>query len=281
MNYRHIFHAGNFADVFKHIVLSLLFKALKRKDKAFCYLDTHAGSGIYNLYSEAAQKTQEFNNGIGRIMGLTDIPPLITEYVSIIRELNTQNNLQFYPGSPLIAQALLREQDKMILCELHQTTVDQLKQNLWRDKRVAIHHQDGYQSLKAFLPPKEKRGLVLIDPPFERNDEYENIIKLLKQALQRWENGIYVIWYPIKDKNNVKRFLYHLKNLTVKNLLNTELQVYPEDIILRLTGCGIAIINAPWQLDKQIHALMPWLTKILAIEGPGSWHMEWLIEDNH
>lgn len=280
MNYRHIFHAGNFADVFKHMVLSLLIKALKRKDTAFCYLDTHAGTGLYNLYAEAAQKTKEFNNGIGRIMGLTNSPPLISEYESIIRKLNTQNNLQFYPGSPLIAQSLLREQDKMILCELHQTDVDQLKQNLWRDKRVAIHHQDGYQSLKAFLPPKEKRGLVLIDPPFERNDEYENIIKLLKQALQRWENGIYVIWYPIKDKNSVKRFLYHLKNLTVKNLLNTELYVYPEDIILRLTGCGMAIINAPWQLDEQMYELMPWLTKNLAIEGPGSWHTEWLVEDN-
>lgn len=281
MNYRHIFHAGSFSDVFKHIVLTGLIQSLLQKDKPFCYLDTHAGIGTYDLSSINAQKTQEFSGGITRLENQTNLPELIADYLTVVRSFNSDaSSIKLYPGSPSIARPLLREQDRMILIELHKDDVEQLNQVFWRDKQVVIHRQDAYEALKAHLPPKEKRGLVLIDPPFEKTDEFKQIILGLKEALKRWQMGVYAIWYPLKNKADVREFKYQLTKLPIKDCLITELSVYPEDVGSRLYGCGMAIINAPWQFDKTLKQCLPWLWQVLSVAGAGDYKIEWLLQPN-
>lgn len=265
MNYHHIFHAGNFADVFKHITLILLIESLKRKDTPFCYLDTHAGIGRYDLLAEAAQKTKEYEEGIKQIwhnQSQSNVLPVIDLYLKIIADINEASQLRYYPGSPCIVRALLRPQDRMILTEFHPQEVEKLKQEFLQDHQVAVHFQDGYQALKAFLPPKERRGLVLIDPPYESADEFEQIIHGLQQALIRWATGIYAIWYPIKNRADTNKFINQLKQLT-NNVLVEEFMIYPDDVPTRLNGCGMAIVNPPWQLDQAMVSLTAWLTTVL------------------
>lgn len=276
MNYRHIYHAGSFADVFKHIVLIALIRALSRKEKPFCYLDTHAGVARYDLFALEAKKTQEAQNGIFKLPLEKNLPQLAAEYVQIITAFNQENSqLQFYPGSPRIVRPLLRSADRMILTELHPRDFDKLKQEFLRDRQVLVQQQDAYQALKAFLPPKERRGLVLIDPPFEKMDEFKQIIAGLKNALERWATGVYAIWYPLKDKIEIEKFYRSLKNLN-KNTLIAELNIYPKDVMMGLPGCGMAIINPPYQLDVTLKEVMPWLWSVLAIDKSGGHELYWL-----
>jgi len=279
MNYRHIFHAGSFSDVFKHVVLLGLLEALKQKDKPICYLDTHAGIGTYDLLSNNAQKTQEFAGGIVKLEDQANLPEWVADYLTIVRSFNPDSTaINIYPGSPCVAEAVLRAQDRMVLIELHQDDVEQLKQVFWRNKQVAVHRQDAYEALKAHLPPKEKRGLVLIDPSFEKTDEFKQIIRGLKQALQRWQTGVYAIWYPLKDKGAVREFKYQLAKLPIQNCLITELSIYPEDVGSRLYGSGMAIINVPWQFDKMLKQCLPWLWQVLSVAGAGDYKIEWLLQ---
>jgi 23S rRNA (adenine2030-N6)-methyltransferase len=273
MNYRHFYHAGNFADVMKHNILLVLLNALLSKDKPLCYLDTHAGIGCYDL---TTQKQAEYKTGIAKLWQLTDTPNLITQYLQIIKTLDTKK-LRYYPGSPYFARKMLREQDRMVLCELHQEDVQTLKQLFYSDKAIAVHHLDGYQSLKAFLPPREGRGLILIDPPFEKPDEFKQILSSLKLALTRFSHGIYAIWYPIKDSYSIQRFKRNLQNLAVNNILLAELAIAEINPMLPLSGCGMAIINAPWQVDKTLTELLAWLWKTLTTEQRGSYQVEWLV----
>lgn len=269
MNYRHIYHAGNFADVFKHCILIMLAQALCRKEKGFCYLDTHAGIGKYNLTSDIAQKTREYENGIMRLWNIQDCPEIIKTYKNIIQAFNTETTNEnksfphFYPGSPGFAHSLLRPQDRMILVELHERDIFVLKQKFAHDKRIAIHHTDGYQSIKAFLPPKENRGLILLDPPFEASDEFRKIIDALKIAENRFPTGIYAVWYPIKEIEPVKKFHKELKLLNFKNLLLTEISLNKAVIENELIRCGMVIINAPWKFDKQVKPIVAWLQKTI------------------
>lgn len=265
MNYRHIYHAGNFADVFKHSILTLLIQNLLRKDTPFCYLDTHAGIGVYNLLSILAQKTKEYELGIARILKCENHPAELDKYLAIVKKLNVNNmTISNYPGSPYIAYSLLRPIDRMILLELHHEDIFTLKEKFFNNKQVSVHHYDGYQGLKAFLPPKERRGLVLIDPPFEQPDEFEQIIAGLKVALTRWATGIYAIWYPIKDIKAVNQFKFNLHNLGIKNLLIKELIIEKYDTTSNaFRGCGMAIINPPWQFDQLVTPIISWLQKIL------------------
>jgi len=214
MNYRHIYHAGNFGDVFKHAILTLLIQNLLRKDTSFCYLDTHAGIGVYNLLSTAAQKTKEYESGIVKLLKCENYPKELDTYLGIVKKLHEG----YYPGSPYIVRSLLRPIDRMILLELHDDDIITLKQQFWNDKQVAVHHYDGYQGLKAFLPPKEHRGLVFMDPPFEQPNEFDQIIVALKMATKRWATGIYAVWYPIKDLKAVNKFKNDLNSLALKNL---------------------------------------------------------------
>ena len=191
LSYRHAFHAGNFADVHKHLVLILLIESLKRKDKAFCYIDTHAGCGLYKLNDTMAMKNQEFIDGIFRLLSRSDTPdPLVDEYLKIIKKINTSSTIKIYPGSPMIAASSLRPHDRLILTELHSNEYPLLKNNLKNDNRTAVHNQNGYQSLKAFIPPKERRGLVLIDPSYELSDEYERVAKEVIKAYQKWRREL-------------------------------------------------------------------------------------------
>jgi 23S rRNA (adenine2030-N6)-methyltransferase len=267
MNYRHNYHAGNFGDVFKHCILVMLIEALRKKEKGFCYLDTHAGAGLYDLTAKSAQRTLEYENGIGRLwdMPLKDCPTSVIAYLEIVKNLNKSSKLHYYPGSPYFAQTLLRPQDQIVLIELHPEEAKALKENFAHDKRVAIHHADGFQSVKAFLPPKLGRGLILIDPAFEQKDDYEKIISALKIAKQRFPNGTYAIWYPIKDLAVVQEFHYQLQALQFKNLLVSELAIgtnSPFDT--GLSNCGMAILNAPWQFQEELEQVVNWLNEQLS-----------------
>lgn len=301
MNYRHIYHAGNFADVFKHSILTLLIQSLLRKEKPFCYLDTHAGIGVYDLFSVEAQKTKEYESGIELLLKCKNHPRELDAYLDVVKKLNlhcharmetglrssggevknvhkpvkhcvlqtgfllpAEMTTRFYPGSPYIVRNLARPCDRLILLELHKEDSITLKQQFFNDKQVAVHHYDGYQGLKAFLPPKERRGLVLIDPPFENKDEFDHIISSLRISLSRWPTGIYAIWYPIKDHLAVNKFKCDLKSLNIQNILINEMILFEEDKLLDLfIGCGMVIINPPWQIDIQINAVVAWLQSVL------------------
>ncbi len=303
MNYHHLYHAGNFADVFKHSILTLLAQSLLVKEKPFCYLDTHAGTGLYNLHEPAAQKTKEYETGLLRLLNQPNHPSILNFYLKIIQELNprggaeadslpraacehgrvpqrqdpeatefqTEEFIKLYPGSPLLINHFLRKQDSMILIDSYLETAQQLKILFRHHKHIAVHNQDGYQAIKAFLPPKERRGLVLIDPPYEQPDEFQKIATALKEGLKRWETGIYAIWYPIKDKQITDQFLNKVKKQVTQEILVAEIIIHADDIKTTLNGCGMIIINPPWQLDTQLNELVPWLWQILSPAKKGDY----------
>lgn len=274
MNYRHIYHAGNFADVTKHIILTLLITALTRKSTPFCYIDTHAGIGYYDLFSEFASKKKEYQNGIEKIIQAENPPPAVKQYIRAVHQINNQltgakfASLRFYPGSPMIVRSLIRANDRIIVSELHPEDYQTLKNTFAHDKAVSCHHLDGFLSLKAFLPPREKRGLVLIDPPYENPSEFSHILHALSSAMKRWKNGIYAIWYPIKESKEVARFHQSLQEMIDLPILGVELTIYP-DLPQHLNGCGLVIINPPYQFDEDVDKILPWLWKSLTINQQG------------
>lgn len=279
MNYRHGYHAGSFTDVFKHILLTALIESYKQKNAPFCYIDTHAGAGVYDLSATFASKTKEYETGIEKIIQSPSPPPLVKLFLNVIHQINNKlahanyTSLRFYPGSPLLARQLLRPQDRLIACDLHPEEYQSLKNTLGGDKQCAIHHADGFQALKAFLPPKERRGIILIDPPYENIDEFSLIVRSLQPAIRRFETGVYVIWYPIKDQAAVKSFYRYLTNLIQKPILKAELTIYP-DLPNHLNGSGVTIINPPYQLDKTLESLLPWVWKALTINDQGGFLVE-------
>lgn len=277
MNYRHSYHAGHFADVFKHMILISLLRELSHKESAFCYLDTHAGIADYDLESEKGQKTQEWRSGILKLWNneLTEsLSPMILDYLQLVHKYNPTSALKYYPGSPRIARLCLRPQDRMILAELHSEDALTVKQLFARDRQVAVHHMDGYLALKAFLPPKEHRGLILIDPPFESKNEFSMIISHLKLAYKRFPSGIYAIWYPIKSRAQVQSFYTELKASGIANILSCELSVDKLDEDSKLTACGMVIINPPWQWPNQLKIPLQFLSQQL---GTGSYKIKHLV----
>lgn len=278
MNYRHVFHAGNFADVFKHAVLSLLLKSLHRKDTPFCYLDTHAGAGRYDLDGAAAQKTGEFREGILRLWHAEPLP-VLADYLAAVRAVNTGNALRYYPGSPAVAHFFLRPRDRMLLLELQPEECAQLKAQFAGDRRVTVLAQDGYAGLKAFLPPTERRGLVLIDPPYESNDEYARVVGGLRVAHARWGSGTYALWYPVKNRPPVERFHRALVGSGIRKMLLVEFAPYAEDTGFRLNGCGMIVINPPWQLEETLRSLLPGLLDVLRQHPSGHTGVSWLVPE--
>jgi 23S rRNA (adenine2030-N6)-methyltransferase len=282
MNYRHNYHAGNFSDVIKHITLIVLIDLLLRKKTPFYYLDTHAGTGCYNLTSEWANKTKEYMGGIKKIIQQPNPPPTVLRYVNYIETMNrdeiahqpaakqTVDTLCYYPGSPLIANHFSRDQDRIVACELQLQQYQALKTNVHAMKKISIHHMDGFLSLKAFLPPLERRGLVFIDPPYEHPDEFKHITHFLSIAIKRWDKGIYAVWYPLKEKIQINHFYRTLKTEIQQPMLGIELTIYP-DLPNHLNGCGLIIINPPWLLDETIKALLPWLWNALTINQQGDY----------
>ena len=275
MNYRHIYHAGNFADVFKHAALALVIEYLKLKPAPFRVIDTHAGLGVYSLDSEAAAKTGEWQGGIGRIMGpqaepLPDeIATLLKRYLEIVWALNTSPAGIAYPGSPEIARRLLRPNDRLVLNELHPADYAELADRYAIHTQAKILNLDAWIAVKSLLPPPERRGLILIDPPFEAKDELARLARALGQALKRFATGTFLVWYPVKDLAPVDAFYASLAGLGLTKMLRMELYTRAPDTAERLNGCGILAINPPWILEKQMAALLPFLSQRLA-NGPGS-----------
>ena len=289
MNYRHAYHAGNFADVLKHSVLFALIDALKAKSTPFCLVDTHAGSGCYALDGAEAGKTGEYKEGIARLLfpdlhqgpDAGPLPPLLRHWLDAILKLpGNEDGLRLYPGSPLQAAGALRDIDSAQLCELHPEEAARLRELFRHDRRVHVHERNGYEALKALLPPKEKRGLVLIDPPYEAQEaEYRVIEQALKGALQRWPTGMYAVWYPIKLRSQVQPFLRKLQHSGVKRILRAELLVHPDDSPLRLNGSGMVILNAPWNLDDALREPLRALASLLAQDRPAEWKLDWLLDE--
>jgi len=277
VNYRHAYHAGNAADVVKHTVLALVIESLKRKDTAFALLDTHAGIGRYDLWTEWPNKTHEYLDGIGRLWEAPDPPAALESYLGVVRALNGKL-LRFYPGSPALAQALLRPQDRLILAELHPDDAARLKAEFAGDARVAVHHRDGWEALKAFLPPKERRGLALIDPPYERPDELERLVEALTKTRARWPNGVLLAWYPIKDRVAVAAFKDRLGAMIGTPTMVVELLTRPDNAADRLNGSGLVLVNPPWRIAETLAEALPWLLARLD-QGGGATRLDWLVPD--
>lgn len=254
MNYRHIYHAGNRCDVVKHALFTLVLAHLKSKEKGFMALDTHAGTGFYDLDDPRALKTNEAAEGIKSFLEGDPLPEL-GDYYAVLRTMNPGGPFHVYPGSPMVAFENLRPQDRLVVCELHPEDAEDLRRQMPRDKRIQIHARDGYEALTAFLPPPEKRGVVLIDPPYEQPDEFDVVARRVKDAHRRFSNGIYMIWYPVKDRPAIWKFHEALAQSGIPKILCAEF-VYEEDALAdRLSGCGMIVINPPWKLDEEIKAL--------------------------
>jgi 23S rRNA (adenine2030-N6)-methyltransferase len=278
LSYRHLFHAGNFADVFKHALLARLLVALNAKQTAYCYLDTHAGTGRYDLRHPWAQKAREFENGIGRLWTRRDMPDSLEPYLAVVRSENPDGGLRFYPGSPLLARRIARPGDRLVLSELNKTDFAELNAVLARERHTAVHLLDGYQALKAFLPPTERRGLVLLDSSFDRAREFSRIAKALKQAHARWPTGIYAIWYPLMEAPAMRGFTRDVTTTGLRKILRLELNVAPAgaDVI---TGCGMLVVNPPWRFDAEARPLLEWLAGALSSSASGSARVDWLVPE--
>ncbi|WP_152226729.1 23S rRNA (adenine(2030)-N(6))-methyltransferase RlmJ [Pseudomonas sp. SCB32] len=278
MNYRHAYHAGNHADVFKHIALARIVALMARKDTPFAYLDSHSGVGLYDLLGDEASRTGEWESGIGRLWERDDLPELVQDYLEVVRALNPDGGLEFYPGSPELARRLTRPQDRVLLNELHPEDGRLLKANMGGERRISVHQGDGWLLPRAFLPVSEKRGVLLIDPPFEQGDDLERCVAALDEAIGRMRQTVVAIWYPIKDRRQLKRFYQRLENSSAPKLLRAELCVHPADTAERLNGSGLVIANPPWPLDEELRGLLPWLAGTLA-QSEGSWQLDWLISE--
>lgn len=265
MNYRHLYHAGNFADVFKHALLTLLIGRLKEKDTPFAVIDTHAGAGVYDTASAEAQRTGEFARGYGQVVAT--LPEALRPYRDAVAALNSAGAVRFYPGSPALALALMRPDDRLVACELHPDDARHLKLALQGDKRAEIHHREGYRALRAFLPPRERRGLVLIDPPFETPDERRTLVRALAVAHARWPTGIYALWYPIKTDSEARLLHAELANTGIRRQVAFELRIHDGDDPARLNGCGLAIVNPPFGFDTLALPILQALHRGLATEG--------------
>ncbi len=287
MNYRHIYHAGNFADVAKHAVLALVLERLRAKPAPFFVFDSHAGIGRYDLTSAAAVRTAESEGGIARVLaavGHRTPPPELAGYLAAVAALNRADagplagRVRWYPGSPRLARALMRPGDRLVLAEAHPEDAAVLMREFAGDPQVAVHHQDGYVGLKAHLPPRERRGLVLIDPPYEVADETARLVAGLAVAHRRWATGVYVVWYPIKERAWVWRLHEAVIATGLSRVLAVELTLLPEGDSRQLAGCGMVVINPPWRLDLVLAEVLPWLHGVLGT-GVGGVRVEWLVPE--
>lgn len=279
MNYDHAYHAGNFADVVKHALVVRIVEYLKRKDKPFRVIDTHAGSGLYDLSGERAQKTGEWRTGIGRLIE-ADLPEparaLLAPYLDIVGDLNPGGGIKFYPGSPVLVRRLLRGRDRLTAIELHPDAAFELKNRFAGDFATRVIELDGWLALGAHLPPKEKRGLVLVDPPYEIDDEFGRILDGLRKAHQRWPGGVYAFWYPIKDQKEVGQFRRDLAALGIPRILDATLTIRAPLHYPRLDGTGMVIVNPPYVIEEELNVLLPVLSGVLAEDAGAGWTVKWL-----
>ena len=283
MNYRHIYHAGNFADVVKHIILSRVILYMQRKDAAFRLLDTHAGIGLYDLSSAEAQKTGEWKTGVGLLLEAADkapkdVKPLIEPYLQAVLSFNPEGDIKQYPGSPLLARHLMRKQDRLTALELHPEDFETLKSYFEGDYQARITHLDGWLGLKSHMPPKERRGVSLIDPPFEVFHEFFNLINGLKQSTDRFATGTTLMWYPIKNRKACDEFRTELYKTRIPAILDVSLEIRQQKGLKdTFDGTGMAIANPPYALEKELKILMPWLKTVLEErKGSGQYKVGWI-----
>ncbi|MEW7312831.1 23S rRNA (adenine(2030)-N(6))-methyltransferase RlmJ [Buttiauxella gaviniae] len=279
LSYRHSFHAGNHADVLKHTVQSLIIESLKEKEKPFLYLDTHAGAGRYKLSSEHAERTGEYLEGIGRIWQKDDLPAELEPYISAVKAYNHSGQLRYYPGSPLIARQLLREQDSLQLTELHPSDFPLLRSEFQKDSRARVERADGYTQLKSKLPPVSRRGLILIDPPYEIKTDYQAVVTGINEGYKRFATGTYALWYPVVMRQQIKRMLRELEETGIRRILQIELAVLPDSDRRGMTASGMIVINPPWKLEQQMDNVLPWLHKTLVPAGTGSTTLSWVVPE--
>jgi 23S rRNA (adenine2030-N6)-methyltransferase len=282
MNYRHAFHAGGFADVIKHIVLVRILSYLQDKQAPFRVIDTHAGAGTYDLTGDEARRGGEWLTGIARLMQARfseKTLPLVAPYLDIVRAFNPKADLKAYPGSPLIARALLRPQDRLTACEVEPKARKRLIDALRRDTQARVVDLDGWMALPAFVPPKERRGLVLIDPPFEQKDEFERMAGGFAQAFAKWPTGIYLLWYPVKSRRATDSLARHVAEIigsgaSPGKCLRLEFSVAPQTAEAGLISAGLLIVNPPWKLAGELRTILPELEKPLGQGGAGRFRLE-------
>ena len=264
--YRLGFHAANHADILKHMILCLLLRALNRKEKPYSIIDTHSGSGIYNLKSAMALKNQEFRSGIQRVINNKGLKKIVPEFFEVLEQLRAVDE-QAYPGSPYFSASLMRDFDKLTLIDLHPTEFENLRRNFRRDERINIQNRDGLEALGAILPPMPRRGMCFIDPAYEEKNDYHALVKALKVGLSRWSTGVYAVWYPVlgKLKDHSKNLVSDIKRLNVP-LIQAELRVDEQDEVYGMCGSGMLILNYPYGLDKDLSALISELYKCLCNE---------------
>lgn len=278
MNYRHAFHAGNFADVMKHAVFAWLIERLHAKDKPLTILDTHAGVGRYDLHGVEARKTGEAEHGVLRVWD--DPHPTLAPWRRVLAGLNREGGPpRYYPGSPEIARKLARREDRIILAEMHREDAQALARLFAGDPRISVIAGDGYQVLKAKLPPPSRRGLVLVDPPFERDDEFQRLARGLVQAHRRFASGQYLLWYPIKDRTPVAAFHADLIASGIRRIMIAEWLLRADDDATRLNGCGLVLVNPPWQSERTIAALLKHLARRCATDEAGRARVETLVPE--
>ena len=289
MNYRHQYHAGNYADVFKHVMLVHLIRAMQRKGKGFLYLDTHAGRGGYGLslpsvLPDGRSREPEHPAGIGRLWGAQDLPAPLNDYLALVRRFNDRHGatgpeLKFYPGSPWVAKLVLRPQDRMALCELRPDDAEALDFDFARESRVTVQKLDCYTGLKALLPPPEKRALVLIDPSFESKGEFASILRGLDEMLRRMPGAVCAVWYPVTERVRVDEFHRRLIELSPPPTFFAELNIAGDSSQLRMKGCGLLVIDPPWKIDGEIQAVLPALVERLKVDSGAGAHGTWLVPE--
>ena len=279
MNYRHAYHAGNFADVAKHVILTRIVEYLKLKDKAFRVIDTHAGIGFYNLDSGEAARTGEWQDGIAKVLDAempAPVSALLAPWLNAVRSVNSGKALRKYPGSPKLLRMLLRKNDRLSAIELHPEDARQLARQFEGDFQTRVIELDGWLALGAHVPPKEKRGLVMVDPPFEEAHEFARLFQGLVTAYERWPGGIYALWYPIKDRKTVASFLKSLQASGISKILNTELYIRGPSPEPRLDGSGMIIVNPPYTLADELRLIFPELARLMQQDMGGFWRVDWI-----
>jgi 23S rRNA (adenine2030-N6)-methyltransferase len=279
LSYRHSYHAGNFADVLKHTVMTSILDYLLQKDKAFCYLDTHSGCGAYQLDSAQSLKTGEFNNGIGALWNLQGLPVPVARYLDQVKAFNGEGALLSYPGSPMICNQMRRDEDRMFLFELHSNEFTNMRGNFSGDRSIKMSNTDGLQGLIANMPPKERRGLVLIDPSYEIKTEYDEVVETLIAAHRRFATGTYALWYPVVKRVLITKMERALKASGISNIQLFELGIEMDREERGMTSSGMIVINAPWTLKAEMQQSLPFLADSLGLNGEGSYRIETLVSE--
>lgn len=295
MNYRHHFHAGNFADVMKHALLVRLVRALQKKEKGFLYLDTHAGRGGYDLTAAATGDTlarqPEWPEGVGRLEQRDDLPETVAEYLALVRQFDASKRagaageagagggVKFYPGSPWFVRELARAQDRLALCERQPGECAALREEFLFSTKTTVQEMDGYVAVRAMLPPPERRALVLIDPPFEAQTEFAQVKAALGEGVRRFPSGVFAVWYPLTERARVDDFFAELQRLRPPPTLAAELMIAGEGAPMKLKGCGLAVINPPWQFDGEARAMLEFFGAALAQAPGGGGRVTWIVRE--